>query len=369
QGCRLHDATKNNETISLWKVKELQKDQRRLNGLSFRDVSVPAFFGRQDEDGKKWLEMFIRFAACHGWTPAYKLIFVIYYHHNNAAVWFENQNFDSWDAFTREFPAVYGNNFLRARRAEEELRTRAQRSGESCHDYVQIILKLCREYNPLMSESEKIAHILKGIPEHVFYLLFQKDFTYVDEILTFCREMDQKFSRRINNSVLFLRLPNTITFPTYATSHERVEPSLDRSIQQPTASFSAPVSSFTPFTYSSPVVASVTQDEEQITQIVDKVLRTVLPNHPVQTVSAAVTTRTNRDQRQCFSCGRMGHVQRFCRTRQNDRRQESAWRSNNRYSSPRRISNASTGNPNQEVSGYGRVFSNERFRSPSPGPR
>src|SRR5690606_14918422 len=174
-----------------------------------RDVTVPAFFGRQGEDGKKWLEMFIRFAACHGWTPAYKLIFVIYYLHDNAAVWFENQNFDSWDAFTREFLAVYGNDFLRARRAEEELRTRAQQSGESCHDYVQIILKLCREYNPLMSESEKIAHILKGIAEHVFYLLFQKDFTSVDEILTFCREMDQKFSRRINNSVLFPRLPNT----------------------------------------------------------------------------------------------------------------------------------------------------------------
>src|SRR5690606_24432882 len=116
-----------------------------------RDVTVPAFFGRQDEDGKKWLEMFIRFAACHGWTPAYKLIFIVYYLRDTASVWFENQNFDSWDVFTREFLAVYGNDLLRSRRAEEELRTRAQLNGESCHDYVQIILKLCREYNPLMS--------------------------------------------------------------------------------------------------------------------------------------------------------------------------------------------------------------------------
>src|SRR5690606_31308952 len=152
----------------------------------------------------------------HCWTSAYKLMFVVYYLTDYALIWFENQSFDTWEDFSSAFLTVYGNDYIRSKRAEDELRTRAQRAGESCHDYVQIILKLWREFNPLMPENEKVAHILKGIAEHVFYLLFQKEITSVEEILVFCRDMDTKLNRRISNSFLLPRLPNTIAFPSYS---------------------------------------------------------------------------------------------------------------------------------------------------------
>ena len=73
--------------------------------------------------------------------------------------------------------------------ATEELRTRAQRNGESCFDYVQAILKLCRDADRAMAETVKIEHILKGIAENVFYLLHVKNVSTVDEILRQCRDL------------------------------------------------------------------------------------------------------------------------------------------------------------------------------------
>src|SRR5690606_25553150 len=125
-----------------------------------------------------------------------------------------------------------------------------------------------------------------------------------------------------------------------------------------------PAPSHNPFAPPPPLVASVTE-EERITNIVEKVLCRVLPNHSVQPVSAAVTSRPNRDQRQRYYCGRTGHIQRFCRTRQNDRRQESSWRPST-YGSSRRFATNHNDSFNQQASSYGRL--NERFRSPSPGP-
>src|SRR5690606_11367632 len=264
---------------------------------------MPVFSGRHEEDGKRWLDMFLRFAACHCWSSAYKLMFVVYYLRDTALIWFENQNFQLWDSFVESFKKVYGNDLRRSRLAEDELRTRAQRAGESCHDYVQIILKLCREYNPNMSESEKVAHILKGIAENIFYLIFQKEFATVNEILNYCREMDDKLSKRIPQSHLLPRLPNTIAFPTYATPHEPVSSNSEPPTQHPVTSY--PVCAHpTSFTLPPPVVSSIATDEDKITAIVEKVLQRVLPTHTAPSITAAISTRPNRDQRQCYYCGR-----------------------------------------------------------------
>src|SRR5690606_14180709 len=88
-----------------------------------RDIAMPAFSGHSQEDGKRWLDMFLCFAACHCWSSAYKLMFVVYYLRDAALVWFENQNFQLWESFVEGFRTVYGNDLRRARRAEKELRT------------------------------------------------------------------------------------------------------------------------------------------------------------------------------------------------------------------------------------------------------
>src|SRR5690606_16465422 len=66
-----------------------------------KDIVMPAFSGRPEEDGNRWLDMFLRFAVCRCWRSAYKLMFVVYYLRDTALIWFENQNFQLWDSLSK----------------------------------------------------------------------------------------------------------------------------------------------------------------------------------------------------------------------------------------------------------------------------
>jgi len=119
-----------------------------------RDISMPTFSGRPDENGKRWLNLFLRFATCYGWDDSFKLAFIPYYLSEMALVWFENEEFSSWTAFVDEFKKCYADDSQRSSLATEELRSRAQRNGESCHDYVQAVLQLCKESDATMTEAQ-----------------------------------------------------------------------------------------------------------------------------------------------------------------------------------------------------------------------
>src|SRR5690606_1220196 len=139
-----------------------------------RDITMPFFHGHSDEDGRRWLSMFLRFAKCHGWDESFHLAFVAYYLRDGALRWFDNQDFSSWATFESEFKVAYADDHALVHQATEELRSRAQRPGESCHDYVQAILHLCRS------------------SQHVFYLLYPQNFSSVTDLLSYCRKLDQQ---------------------------------------------------------------------------------------------------------------------------------------------------------------------------------
>jgi len=152
-----------------------------------RDVTMIPFYGRRGEDGRRWLSLYERFAACYGWDHSFKLAYVAFYLKDMAATWFDNNEpqFGNWENFVALFKKVYADDGKIAQNADEQLRTRAQRPGETCQDYVQEILKLCREKDAAMPEPDKVAHVLKGIAENVYYLLLLKSFKKIDEILDF----------------------------------------------------------------------------------------------------------------------------------------------------------------------------------------
>ncbi|GFX79295.1 retrotrans_gag domain-containing protein [Trichonephila clavipes] len=66
---------------------------------------------------------------------------------------------DSWEAFKNGLSGLFGDRQKYTRRAEEQLKCRAQRSGESTQSYIQSVLGLCK--NPLMKEDEKVSHLMK----------------------------------------------------------------------------------------------------------------------------------------------------------------------------------------------------------------
>src|SRR5690606_20709678 len=104
-----------------------EPDLSRQRPAIARDISMPTFSGRPDENGKRWLSLFLRFATCYGWDDSFKLAFVPYYLSDKALTWYDNQDFSSWSTFLDEFKLCYADDSMRARQAAEELRSRAQR--------------------------------------------------------------------------------------------------------------------------------------------------------------------------------------------------------------------------------------------------
>jgi len=273
-----------------------------------------------------------------------------------ALVWFENQDFLSWTIFVNEFKKYYADESQRSCQAAEELRSRAQRQGETCHDYVQAVLQLCRESDATMTEAQRVGHVLKGIAETVFYLLYQQNFTTVAEILEYCRKLDQTLSRRVlTNTLLFPRLSNTLTNPVYPTSGS-ISAHLETRHSPPTTTSAVSV-----------------PEEDRLTAIVEKVVAKAIDKLVATPSSNSVVAASTaqRDQRQCYYCGRLGHVQRFCRTRQRDRQNGHFYANRTRFPNTS-FPTSMTSSPRQfahqpDVPQH--TFSAGRFRSPSPGPR
>ncbi|GFV99635.1 retrotrans_gag domain-containing protein [Trichonephila clavipes] len=61
--------------------------------------------------------------------------------------WYVNNEdaLDSWEAFKNGLSGLFGDRQRYTRRAEEQLKCRAQRSGESTQSYIQSVLGLCQE--------------------------------------------------------------------------------------------------------------------------------------------------------------------------------------------------------------------------------
>ncbi|GFT99638.1 retrotrans_gag domain-containing protein [Trichonephila clavipes] len=120
--------------------------------------SLSTFRGAPGEDPLKWLKEYDRVANFNKWDDMMCLANVYFFLDGTARQWYVNNEnaLDSWEAFKNglvDFSVTVKN--IPERRAEEQLKCRAQRSGESTQSYIQGVLGLCQEVNPLMKEDEK----------------------------------------------------------------------------------------------------------------------------------------------------------------------------------------------------------------------
>ncbi|GFW39695.1 retrotrans_gag domain-containing protein [Trichonephila clavipes] len=85
--------------------------------------SPSTFRGAPGEDPLKWLKEYDRVA-------------------NFNKQWYVNNEdaLDSWEAFKNGLSGLFGDRQKYTRRAEEQLKCRAQRSGESTQSYIQSVL-------------------------------------------------------------------------------------------------------------------------------------------------------------------------------------------------------------------------------------
>ncbi|GFT15317.1 retrotrans_gag domain-containing protein [Trichonephila clavipes] len=100
------------------------------------------------EDPLKWLKEYDRVANFNKWDDMMCLANVYFFFLDGTArQWYVNNEdaLDSWEAFKNGLSGLFGDRQKYTRRAEEQLKCRAQRSGESTQSYIQSVLGLCQE--------------------------------------------------------------------------------------------------------------------------------------------------------------------------------------------------------------------------------
>ncbi|UYV84620.1 hypothetical protein LAZ67_X002854, partial [Cordylochernes scorpioides] len=175
----------------------------------------PTFSGQSAQDPQKWIKMFERVAKYNKWNETQSLANVVFYLEGTAAQWFDNNEdiINSWTQFKTDLCEVFGQKEELTRRAEMTLKTRAQKPGETTESYIQEILSLCSRVNPEMEEEEKVGHLMEGIAEDFYQALIVKDPTIVDELVKFCRQLENMKQRRIKRT-RYERLPNVTPIPS-----------------------------------------------------------------------------------------------------------------------------------------------------------
>ena len=252
---------------------------------------------------------------------------------------------NSWAVFKEKFQDAYIMDYHVQQKARHELEQRVQHPKESCFDYVQAILKLCRELDSSMPELDIVGHIFKGIAENVFSFLVLQQVDTVDAVLKLCRTLDERLSKRIqpigSHRQPFQRLPNAPAFPTY--------PEL---VSQPVASLSTGRAASVPAAISDALpqrVCSSVALPVNVEQLIESAVKRAVTE---QFAAVAAVTNNNavvdsrgppRSQPQCYYCHNIGHTQRFCRIRrrdQNNQYRDTSYRYGYQFGNPRQASTA-----------------------------
>ncbi|GFV34435.1 CCHC-type domain-containing protein [Trichonephila clavipes] len=135
---------------------------------------------------------------------------VYFFLDGTARQWYVNNEdaLDSWEAFKNGLSGLFGDRQRYTRRAEE-LKCRAQRSGESTQSYIQSVLGLCQEVNPLMREDEKVSHLMKGVAEDIYQALLTREINDTASFIKWCNYIEDMKQKRVGRP-RFERLPNVV---------------------------------------------------------------------------------------------------------------------------------------------------------------
>ncbi|UYV73923.1 K02A2.6-like, partial [Cordylochernes scorpioides] len=241
---------------------EMEDDHRPIVNGSYlpcqRQRDPSTFSGDGNMNPGQWLKEYERVSKYNRWDETMKLANVVFYLNGTAGRWFDNneESLNSWRSFEDAFRGVFGLQEDSARRAEEVLKSRAQKAEESSESYIQEILSLCHQVNPRMEEDDLAGLIRSIVREEI-----QKVFS-APEVINPLREVNA--------------LEQTV--------REEVSRAL-----QPTR----------------PQVNVVQQQPRTPYYNIDR------PTQPRKTEH----WRTYDDKPICFHCGRPGHVVRYCRER------------------------------------------------------
>ncbi|GBM68585.1 hypothetical protein AVEN_15269-1 [Araneus ventricosus] len=299
-------------------------------------VRTPStFHGEGGENPTAWLKEYERIAKFNRWDDTMCLANAYFFLNATARTWYENneEELNSWEKFQEQLKIAFGSKDLFVKQAEQELKCRAQKTGESTQSYIQSVLELCLKVNPSMSESDRVSHLMKGIAEDMYQSLLVKDINSTSAFITECQRIEQMNQRRITK-LRFARLPNVVPMASVETNDDLVTlvrrivreevhrlsesaiqppslepPSFDEMIREEVQNALCPVIS------SSAGGSERTPTQRRPSTYSAAVRRPRRPTEPSSIPRQTDIWRTDDNRPVCFHCGRPGHVIRYCRDR------------------------------------------------------
>ncbi|GFU86100.1 CCHC-type domain-containing protein [Trichonephila clavipes] len=259
--------------------------------------SPSTFRGAPGEDPLKWLKEYDRVANFNKWDDMMCLANVYFFLDGTARQWYVNNEdaLDSWEAFKNGLSGLFGDRQKYTRRAEEQLKCRAQRSGESTQSYIQSVLGLCQEgkssderrrKSVTPNERERVGRPrFERLPNVVPVASLTDETDLVSLIRTIVREEVHRLVNQTQESL------------------DSDPQSLEEIVQDEVERVLAPVSTKPTETRPRPTYAAVTRKYRAPVQ--------KFPPEPRKTD----VWRTADNRPVCFHCGRPGHVMRYCRER------------------------------------------------------
>ncbi|GFV01726.1 retrotrans_gag domain-containing protein [Trichonephila clavipes] len=103
---------------------------------------------------------------------------------------------DSWEAFKNGLSGLsvtVKNIYQKGRRTTKNAEPSVQARVQS---YIQSVLGLCQEVNPLMKEDEKVSHLMKGVAEDIYQAPLTREINDTASFIKWCNYIEDMKQKR-----------------------------------------------------------------------------------------------------------------------------------------------------------------------------
>lgn len=166
------------------------------------------FSGSHNQDVKSWLQSCGIVADANGWnTHALLLRHVPTALEGTALKWYSQRvaaegRFNNWDEFEREITRAFGSA-NESMTAYTRLQNRVQTAGEPVLTYLFDKLELCTRYENMMTERQKVEHIVSGLNPDYIECAYEKDIPNVAALQLALKRKEAALARKASQKKLY----------------------------------------------------------------------------------------------------------------------------------------------------------------------
>lgn len=251
------------------------------------------FSAGNDQNAFNWIQRYEAICPGNGWnTEERQIRHLPSYLDGIALNWWFSSGFDpqrdDWDDVKSSFLNYFDKSRSNPLSLELQLQNRKMRKNESLASYYHDVVSMCNRVDPHMADAKKVKELIKGLPgvyaQMVF--LFQPDnpaqlwekLQTVEQSLTLANQCENQNGYCVSQVV-----PDKV--PTQSKTLEELMVA---------------------------VVNEISQMRDDLRRVTE---RNLYPK-PNAVPQRFPPTRNADARPMCWSCGRAGHISRFCRSKQ-----------------------------------------------------